>query len=879
MFILRAMPSRIVAARDMALEFGAGQEACVRERTEHVRERARLGEEEYPHLEKSSILRRPLPQAQRDPPGAPRLLLLTDIEALLQRIAGNRSADGAASGGGSGTRGVAVAASEDQSCFRAELLDAKRPEQRARLESLLASERTRVSDTLLEQLAELLESREPAAPRTPQGLEARSREWLDGPAWAYGSWAYYPWDGRLVHLLPEREHFELRTDRNRHKITSAEQRRLRDLRIGVIGLSAGQAITLTLVQEGIGGAYRLADFDRLTLSNLNRVRGRVHELGLPKTVMLARAIAEIDPYLEVEIFPAGFEAQSAPAFFDADSGPLDFLIEVCDSIDVKALARIHARERRVPVLMVNSEGGILDIERFDREPDRPIFHGLMPPEIDPLSLSDADLDTKVAFLLPIVGLENLSDRMIASLVEAGSTVSTWPQLASGVTLGGALVANALRRIALGELDDSGRHAITIEKLVANGNGDRAVVPTARSASEPPPPALDDRESPLSPPPPTPVRGALTPPHGTPFVAVRASGTSAALQAIAAAALAAPSGANAQPCRFVLDGQRLEIHRRIAVQAPAFDPDDHSAWIAAGAATENAVLAATSLGWAAAIELQPLREPTLPLVRLDFTPATTPADPLARFIERRCTNRKPFEPIPLSESDRALLGAAVAERGATLTLVEDETRRALIADLIGAADRLRLLSSPMLRDLAGELRWTPEHVERTRDGIDVRALELKAGELASLRMMLRPPAMSFLRSIGGGDRIRRLARPAVVGSPALGLVACDAAGSTESETFFRAGRAIERLWLQATERGLSLSPMTTLLFVMRLAARQPGFLSADEQQEIGGLKRTFEAALPLPTGAVPVFLFRIGRAGAPTVRALRKRLEDMLEIRG
>ena len=286
---------------------------------------------------------------------------------------------------------------------------------------------------LLEQLSELLSSREPSAALSETALAAHVRQQLAGPAWAYGVRAHYPWDERLVHVLPEREFFELRTDRNRHKITSAEQRRLRELRIGVIGLSAGQSIAITLAQEGIGSLYRLADFDRLTLSNTNRVRARVHELGLPKPVMTARAIAEIDPYVKVEIFPAGFGRENAQAFFEGDSVErggerLDFLIEVCDSIDVKALARVEARERRVPVLMVNSEGGILDIERFDLEPDRPIFHGLAPADIDPLALAGADLDTKVAYLLPIVGLDNLSDRMVASLVEAGSTVSTWPQL-------------------------------------------------------------------------------------------------------------------------------------------------------------------------------------------------------------------------------------------------------------------------------------------------------------------------------------------------------------------------------------------------------------------------------------------------------------------
>jgi molybdopterin/thiamine biosynthesis adenylyltransferase len=744
------------------------------------------------------------------------------------------------------------AGSEDRSLFRAELLDAKHPEERRRLESLLANPRTRVSDTLREQLSELLSSREPPVALSETALAERVRQRLAGRAWEYGVWAHYPWDERLVHVLPELEYFELRTDRNRHKITSAEQRRLRELRIGVIGLSAGQSIAITLAQEGIGSSYRLADFDRLTLSNTNRVRARVHELGLPKSVMTARAIAEIDPYVKVEIFPAGFGRENAQAFFEGDGERLDFLIEVCDAIDVKALARIAARERRVPVLMVNSEGGILDIERFDLEPDRPIFHGLAPAGIDPLALAGADLDTKVAYLLPIVGLDNLSDRMVASLVEVGSTVSTWPQLASGVMLGGALVSSALRRIALGELRDSGRYAVSLDTLIADGQGECAVVP-----------------APLQ-------KASVQSRRRVPAESELEASEHAALRTIAAAALAAPSGGNAQPCRFVLDGHGLEIHRRRPAVIPAFDPDDDAAWIAAGTATENAVLAAGELGWGSRIEIELRREPALPLVRLGFAPASLPADPLARYLDRRCTNRKRADPTPLAAADLDLLRAAAVERGARLELITEAPRRARLADCIGAADRLRLLSPAMLRDLASELRWTIEEVEHSRDGIDVRALELRAGELASLRLMLRAPAMAFLRTIGGGDRIRRQAQSSITGSPVLGIVACE--GGSGGEPFFRGGRAIERLWLRASERGLSLAPMTTLLFLMRLAERTPSPLSADERREALKLKRAFDEVVPMPRGALPVFLFRLGRAQPPAARSIRKHLDDLVVVR-
>jgi tRNA A37 threonylcarbamoyladenosine dehydratase len=90
----------------------------------------------------------------------------------------------------------------------------------------------------------------------------------------------------------------------------------------------------------------------------------------------AREIAEIDPFLKVECFPEGLRGDSYDPFL-VEGGKLDLLIEECDSIDVKIRVRQEARRHHIPVLMDTSDRGLLDIERFDLEPERPIFHGLI----------------------------------------------------------------------------------------------------------------------------------------------------------------------------------------------------------------------------------------------------------------------------------------------------------------------------------------------------------------------------------------------------------------------------------------------------------------------------------------------------------------------
>ncbi|MBE1463423.1 ThiF family adenylyltransferase [Kibdelosporangium phytohabitans] len=315
-----------------------------------------------------------------------------------------------------------------------------------------------IHDTVDAQLTELIRSREPSC-TDPDEIQRRKREQLDGLAtWEYGTWVYYPWSQRLVHVLPREEFRLVRTDRNRGKIERPEQRRLLDKRIGVIGLSVGNSAAITFALEGIGGAYRLADFDEFSLSNLNRLRAGVHHVGVNKAVICARQMSEIDPYLDIEIFTGGLTEDTIPDFF---AGPMDLLVEECDTPWVKIAAREYARELRIPVVMDCNDRGMLDIERFDHEPDRPLLHGRLG-DVKSVELLDLSPAVKRDLILAMVDEHRISPQLAASFDQIGRTLSSWPQLASGVALGGALTGEAARRILLGQPCASGRFYTDLE---------------------------------------------------------------------------------------------------------------------------------------------------------------------------------------------------------------------------------------------------------------------------------------------------------------------------------------------------------------------------------------------------------------------------------
>lgn len=325
-----------------------------------------------------------------------------------------------------------------------------------------------VHDEIFGQIRELLKCRSPHLHFEQAELDRLAQQHLNGTdADSYGVWVWYPWENRLVHLIDEAEFVALRTARNQLKITAAEQTALQTKSIGIVGLSVGQSIALTLAMERGCGELRLADFDTLELSNMNRIRTSLHNLGLPKVVIAAREIAAIDPFLRVKIFPEGINPDNIEAFF-TKNGRLDLVFDECDSLDVKMLLRQQARGLGIPVLMDTNDRGMLDVERFDLEPARPLLHGLAG-DLSPETLCGLTTEQKVPFVQAIIGADSLSPRMKASMPQIGKTLGSWPQLASSVALGGALGADVSRRILLDQFHDSGRYYIDLEELVADKN--------------------------------------------------------------------------------------------------------------------------------------------------------------------------------------------------------------------------------------------------------------------------------------------------------------------------------------------------------------------------------------------------------------------------
>lgn len=719
-----------------------------------------------------------------------------------------------------------------------------------------------INDALLGQVKELIKAKHPKKKLKGNTLLSMAKEWLGDTPERKGLWAYYPWKHTLVHILNKKDFIFLRTNRNHYKITPEEQDFLSTKTIGVIGLSVGHAIAVTLASERICSEIRLADFDIIELSNLNRIKTSLTNLDIPKVVVTAREIAEIDPFITIRIEPKGITEDTLSNFLSMPH-PIDVLIEECDSIDVKFMARYKARELKIPVVMDTSDRGLMDIERFDLEPNRPIFHGLIE-ELEPDYLNELSTEEKVPYVLKIIGKDTMSKRMKASLVEVEDTTTTWPQLSSGVTIGGGITTDITRRLLLNEFTDSGRYFVDVADIVKN----QAPKPTLHSDSI----AFQISKN-----------SAFTVDAAVNIVQSYNENTHAnpaplsepTAHAIIEHAIQAPSGGNCQPWQWAIKDNIIYLFHDNTRSASLLDYNHYASYVALGAAIENASLYCKNNGLAPHI----LMETQYPLVAtLSVTPTSTvPSNTdntLFKALKTRQTNRLLNHNSPLEKETLSKIEDWTDVADGELNIIAQNNEVSELADIIAEGERLRLLDPTSHKDLMNELRWTDKESNETRTGIDIETFNLTSSDYAGFQVVSDPSVTKLLQQWNRGNALKK---HTLKGIKAAAAIACfSVKGRPNPSTYFNGGRALQRLWIKLNAEGIAIQPVSPLLYLFqRLNNDSDTELSPFLKQELIKLYTRYQRIIEDNPDTTPILLFRLFKTDQQAKPSVRLKSEDVI----
>ena len=727
-----------------------------------------------------------------------------------------------------------------------------------------------VLDEIEGQLAELIKLRHPSRKLSQTEIHNLISDHLEGEdLWQYGNWVYYPWLNQLVHVLPEEEFVEVRTNRNQYKITPEEETVLATKKIGIVGLSVGKAIATTIAMERICGTMVLADFDEIELSNLNRIQTGIQNFGLKKTVVVAREIAEIDPYLNVECLHDGLSDASMDLFFKG-YGKLDICIEVCDGLSTKIKARQRARELGIAVVMNSSDNGSTDIERFDLDPNLPILHGL----VDHLDLDQVDQaktnEEKIPYLLPMLGLETSSERLKASMMEIEQTITTWPQLASGVALGGGICTDVCRRILLGMFTSSGRYIVDLEQAINDDITDLIELQRTTGTTQNTPEALEQFNLSID-------EAGL---HTFNTVSdVYLDLDKEQLEALVSAAILAPSGGNVQPWKWVYRDKCLLLFSDDERGKSVLNHKNSATKLTLGAASENLILKAHEMGLEVELNPLPVGHNDVLIATFRFTRKATPLSQdhilsnLVSSIAKRITNRTitPSKPIPTHNLE-ALTESVQSVSGADVQFFTDRAKLDKLKEILAATDTAFMTNKAGHSHFMSELRWSEKEAKETKDGIDLDTIDLTPSERAGLHVAKNWNVTKHLKKWRLGNEFGGITRKIIDNAYALGVLTMP---KTNEVDYFNGGRAMERLWLQATELGIGLQPIAMSTYLYTRIDQGDYSQLEDIKDDVIKLYDQFKVITELASDRKDIFFFRLAIVPEMEIKALRRDISAIL----
>ncbi|GHB42501.1 Rv1355c family protein [Mongoliitalea lutea] len=710
-------------------------------------------------------------------------------------------------------------------------------------------------DLILNQIEDLIKLQNPTRQFTRAELADKSKEFLQANGGdSYGNWVFYPWRRSLIHILPEKEYRDVRTVRNRYKITDEEQAILEEKKIGVVGLSVGQSVAIALTLERSYGELRIADFDTLELSNLNRLRSGIHYLGVKKTTIVSREVAEIDPYLQVTVFEGGVSEDNINNFL-LDGGQLDLLIDECDSLDMKLMMRERARQLGIPVLMDTSDRGMLDIERFDLEPHREIFHGLVG-DLDYRVLKDLPMKEKIPVVLKITGLETLSSRMKASLLEVNQSITSWPQDASSVFLGGALGAYASRSLLLGNHSESGRYFVDFDELLFT---------KARSFEESKKTLQLNKLVSES----FSVKGNLKSEYQLPKEKI--------VELVEFANLA-PSGGNVQPWIWIFNKQGvLELWHDQERSDSLLDFNGTGSLLAFGAALENIRIWTRANGVLIEV-IEHIREfgqnQIASVVFLSAHADLKKEEPLFDYVSRRITNRLNQKRIRIPLDHIRQLYQILEGTEFELKIFEEPEDLQFLALINGKMDWVRMLNKQGYEDFLEEVRWTPEEAEQTKDGIDLATFDFGAAEKALMKLISNRQAMDVIRKFKLGQGFTKISDDTFKSASAIGVFI---GPDFTPQTYLNGGSLLQRIWITANKLGISFQPVTASLFMFHRFFRggEKDF-SSFESNLIHASFNELQRLINMKK-EVPLFMFRLNITNGDVTTSYRRDVSDTLKF--
>jgi len=285
---------------------------------------------------------------------------------------------------------------------------------------------------------------------------------------------------------------------------------------------------------------------------------------------------------------------------------------------------------------------------------------------------------------------------------------------------------------------------------------------------------------------------------------------------------APSSHNTQPWAISVDGNTIRLFADFSRSLHFSDPENRELYISLGAALQNTLYAIIGLGFDYKLKYFPRSDNELVAeITLNLAGKGELDEEILVAMRNRHSNRNVYEDREIPRDVIHYWKDLVKDLEVELNIVTGKKEKTKIADLVAAGTLEAMESKGFKNELS---KWVRHNWTRAHDGMPGYGFNMPL-----LMSFAAPVAIKYF-NIGG---MQAKSEKTLINSSSAVAIIC---GKNDVPTWVKAGQAYERVFLDATKRGIKGATMT--------AAVEIGDYHKDLMKIMGSKER-------------PLVMFRLG----------------------
>lgn len=333
-----------------------------------------------------------------------------------------------------------------------------------------------------------------------------------------------------------------------------------------------------------------------------------------------------------------------------------------------------------------------------------------------------------------------------------------------------------------------------------------------------------------------------------------------------AGVQAPSGDNTQPWKFKIENNRILIYNLPDKDNLYLNFKQSGSLIAHGALIENIHIASMHYGYKITENLFPGVEKNL-VAELKLEKREKKKSIYYPYIFQRHTNRKTYsdKEVPADFKDFVRKDRYEGIRSYLICKLDKMTE---VAEKASNAEVVILENKTLHKFLFDDVVWTKSENYKKKSGLYINTMEFNPIQkllffLASYWTLMRIGIYLKLPKFIAKEDTKLYSS-----GGCIGLITTK---NTTPEGFLGVGRELQRIWLEATRRGLSLQPVSAILFFgLRSEHGKDDILSNHHKNLVTESINKLREVFMLDKNETPLMMYRVGYSQKAKFRTERKR---------